>query len=330
MECTRIKELVSEYVDGMLDAQTEARVEEHLSTCKACKEELSALKALVKELRGLESVEAPKDFLDQVHERMEPRFSLKKIVRALFVPARVKIPLELATAAAMVVLVIGILKVQQPKQRTEDVPRVSRQLRIAGKSGTGSAPAKPTTQKGTLKSEPSLEAVALQPLERQSTPIELALLLTPELSGRAYAPSEAMDVAPVLKKAEGETRVLMHACPKAKIKMGAVQEEKRAAGLPSKEMATLKDETKPSPSYVDQTLSKLKTVIDLAGGKLVSTERAKESGQPQSIHAAIPAEHYNSFCEELRKLGNLQSTPPALPETDQEVVQVHIRLISAK
>ncbi len=328
MECTRIKERLSEYVDGMLDAQTEARVEEHLSTCQPCKEELATLKALVKELSALESVGAPKDFLDQVHERIEPRFSLGKIIRTLFVPARIKIPLELATAAAMVVLVLAILNVQQPKQRTVDVPGVSRELIARKKPDV--APAKPTTKKDTFQSEPSLEAVAVQPLERESAPIELALLLTPGVSGRAYAPSEAMDAAPTPRKAEGETRVLMHAAPKAKMKMGAVQEERRAEGLPPKEMAFLKDETKPSPSYVDQTLSKVKNVIEFAGGKVRSTERAKDSGQPQFIRAEIPAEHYNAFCEALRKLGKLQSTPPALPETDQEVVQVHIQLVSAK
>jgi len=328
MECTRIKERLSEYVDGMLDAQTEARIEEHLSTCKACKEELAGLKALVKELSALESVAAPEDFLDKVHERIEPRFSLRKIIRTLFVPARIKIPLELATAAAMVVLVFAILNVQQSKQPMVNGPRVSRELTAAGNFEV--PPAKPTAKKDIFKPEPSLEAVAVQPLERESAPIELALLLTPEVSGRAYAPSEAMDAAQAPRKAEGETRVSMHAAPKAKMKMGAVQEEKRGAGLPPKEMAHLKDETKPWLSYVDQTLSKVKNVIELAGGKVVSTQRAKESGQPQSIHAEIPAEHYNSFCEALRNLGNLQSTPPALPETDQQVVQVHIRLVSAK
>jgi hypothetical protein len=168
----------------------------------------------------------------------------------------------------------------------------------------------------------------VQPLDKERAPIELALLLTPEISGRAYAPSDVADAAPALKKAEGETGVLMDAAPKAKMKMGALQEEKRGAGLPHREMAALKDETKPSLSYVDETLSKLRNVIELAGGKVVSTQRGAERGQPRSIRAEIPAQHYNAFCEALTKLGRVQSTPPAVPETDQEVVQVHIRLIS--
>ncbi|MGD8757845.1 MAG: zf-HC2 domain-containing protein [Deltaproteobacteria bacterium] len=326
MECTRIKDLLSEYLDGMLDAQTEARVEEHLSTCQGCKEELAGLKALVKELSALESMEAPKDFLDQVHERMEPRFSLRKIIRTLFVPARIKIPLELATAGAMVVLVLTIFNVQQPKQRIVNGPGVSREFMVAGKPG--SAPTRLTAPKGILKSEPGLEAVAVKPLERESAPIELALLLTPEVSDRAYTLSGAADVAPAPRKAEGETRVLMDAAPKAKMKMGALQEENHVPRLRPKEMAALEDETKPPLSYVDQTLSKVKNVVELAGGKVVSTQGAKDSGQPLSIRAEIPAEHYNSFCEALRKLGNLSSAHPSLPETDQEVLQVHVRLVS--
>jgi len=150
------------------------------------------------------------------------------------------------------------------------------------------------------------------------------------VSGRAYAPSAAMEVARAPRKGEGETRVFMDAAPKARMKTGAVLEEKRAAGLAPRDIAALKDDTAPSPSYMDETLSKVKNVVELAGGKVVSAERAKESGQPPSIHAEISAERYNAFCEELKKLGNFQSTPPALPETDQEVVRVHIRLISAR
>ena len=105
MDCSKIKERLSEYMDEVLDAETKAVVDKHLSTCKNCQEELASLKALVSELGSMEPVESPKDFLDQLHERMEKRSRLSRILRTLFVPMRIKIPLEFAGAVAVAILV---------------------------------------------------------------------------------------------------------------------------------------------------------------------------------------------------------------------------------
>ena len=86
MDCARIKEMLSEYMDGTLDESSRPRVEDHLSTCKACKEEYEALKAMVHELSSLEPVEAPEDFLRQVHERIGRESGLQRFIKALFIP----------------------------------------------------------------------------------------------------------------------------------------------------------------------------------------------------------------------------------------------------
>ncbi len=58
MECLKIRELLSDYMDGILDEEVKVKVEEHLLTCKGCKEELASLKALIEELNSLDSVSA--------------------------------------------------------------------------------------------------------------------------------------------------------------------------------------------------------------------------------------------------------------------------------
>ena len=113
MECAKIKDLLSEYIDGTLDAQTEALIDEHLLACPKCNEELASLKALISELGSVESFKAPDDFLEKLHERLEPRVSFRKIMRILFVPGRIKIPLEFATATAMAVLIFSILYIKK-------------------------------------------------------------------------------------------------------------------------------------------------------------------------------------------------------------------------
>lgn len=121
MDCSRIKELLSEYADQALDLNTNEIVREHLSSCKACSEELAALRNCVKNISSLQQVKVPEDFLQKVHERIERRFEFEKIIRRLFVPLKVKIPLEFAGVLAVVVLVIAVNRVNQPLSLTQPV-----------------------------------------------------------------------------------------------------------------------------------------------------------------------------------------------------------------
>ncbi len=84
MECAEIKQHLSGYLDGVLDAQTIAIVDEHLSACKGCKQELESLHSLVKELGAMGPVKAPDDFLEKFHERLTSGFDLGGFIRKLF------------------------------------------------------------------------------------------------------------------------------------------------------------------------------------------------------------------------------------------------------
>ncbi len=134
MGCEEIRELLSEYVDGTLDEKTSLRLREHLSACEACQKELASLKALVNELRSLEPVEAPRDFVESLHERVEPRFTMAKVLKLLFVPAGLKIPLEVATVAVLLVaLFIGFGR-YRPEEKVVSLPQAPRQEQVAKKA----------------------------------------------------------------------------------------------------------------------------------------------------------------------------------------------------
>ncbi len=109
MECAEIRPSLAEYLDNALDAQTRGLVEKHVLTCRACRETLESLQSVVQELGDLRPVKPPEDFIEQLHDRMAKRFSLKELTMRLFVPFRMKIPLQFATAAAMAVLIFFII-----------------------------------------------------------------------------------------------------------------------------------------------------------------------------------------------------------------------------
>jgi hypothetical protein len=121
MECARIRQHLSGFMDDVLDAQTKNLVEKHLLTCKGCKQELESLQSLVQDLGSLESVNAPVDFLERLHDRMAPGFDFGKLMQKLFIPFRIKIPFQFATAAAMAVLIFFIIHTPDMKKEMADI-----------------------------------------------------------------------------------------------------------------------------------------------------------------------------------------------------------------
>ena len=72
---SRIRALLSPYVDGEVSAAETRRVEEHAAACPACRDELDSLTATVELVRGLPDLELPRSFeLTRLPEE-EPRVS---------------------------------------------------------------------------------------------------------------------------------------------------------------------------------------------------------------------------------------------------------------
>jgi len=109
MECSRVNELFSEYLDGTLDDKTRRMLEGHLAACGSCAEDLKTLRSCVAALGSLDKVRAPADFLEKVQARIEldERASwLGWFKEKLFFPVHVKVPLEMAGLAMAALLVV--------------------------------------------------------------------------------------------------------------------------------------------------------------------------------------------------------------------------------
>ncbi|OGX28234.1 MAG: hypothetical protein A3F87_04780 [Omnitrophica WOR_2 bacterium RIFCSPLOWO2_12_FULL_51_24] len=71
----------------------------------------------LKQMSSLPKVKAPEDFLEKVHERIERRSAFEKIMRTLFVPVKVKVPLEVAAMAATIILIFSTIGIKKPVER---------------------------------------------------------------------------------------------------------------------------------------------------------------------------------------------------------------------
>ena len=100
MECDKVKNLLSNYLENDLNDLQKAQVEYHINTCKSCQAEFESLKVMIRNLGDLKKVPAPKGLLEGIHADLgiEPK------KESLF--KRIKIPLEAAGVLASIVLII--------------------------------------------------------------------------------------------------------------------------------------------------------------------------------------------------------------------------------
>ncbi|HHW91206.1 MAG TPA: anti-sigma factor, partial [Firmicutes bacterium] len=71
MRCSEVREHLSSYMDGMLSAELMQAVDEHLSLCPDCREELRQLEETVALLRNLGEVEPPADLRDGIINKIQ-------------------------------------------------------------------------------------------------------------------------------------------------------------------------------------------------------------------------------------------------------------------
>ena len=330
MECVRVKELLSEYIDGVLDTRARAGVEKHIAVCEGCKEDLASMSALVEELGGLKPVKAPPDFLEEIHGRLRPRFQFGRMARKLFMPFRIKIPLELAAAATMAVLVFSVLSLQKGDREMVRVPITSVHKEVAERFSDGPV--------GSVSLSPEEPESGLH--WRTGGPIELAVLLKIGITSRTHEPHVEAETASDLQRDPGldqkksadtayvEKKVpTRKGSPVVKTEREGLKKEKLAMLPQLRKRTGLKDKAIPSPGDSEDFLSKAKYVTRRAEGKVLSVEYERESTRLRSIRVEIPAKHYRSFCQELIRIAELQSPPPSIPDKGLETIRIRMKLI---
>jgi len=108
MNCHKIQDLLSEYVDGVLTDDEAALVEEHLDGCPDCRSAYDAMVKVIKHMGQMERIDEPADLLEKVNARLDRESAPKRFIHSLFYPLKVKLPLELAAAAILIVLIVRL------------------------------------------------------------------------------------------------------------------------------------------------------------------------------------------------------------------------------
>jgi hypothetical protein len=355
MNCGEIKRLLSEYVDETLDTKTKELVEKHLSTCQDCQQEVASLRMLISDLGSMESVAPPKDFLDQLHERMRQRLWLSKALRVLVLPLQVKLPMKLAGAAVMAVLVFAIFQVQKGEYGPKIEP-LSHEEQVAEKEDINDLKdvsqeeiRKPQIARISVKAEPShetMEAALIQEAKKAKamppvTDHEERMVKKEEpKSHLGNGVEQVVYRKPATERPSGKGRPIEWVLVTKRIpspelyeattemETAPTEEGKMRGTLAMRETAAKAPLERDKRD--DDILPKLKEILERLGGKVVSIEFEERANIPKSVQVEISAEGLDTFQNHLKELGDLESAAISLAGQDQETLSVRIRLFTSQ
>ncbi len=110
MDCHDATGRFSDLRDARLRGGELVELQQHLAGCPACRQEWAEFSRAIDALRSLDPVQPGPGFAARIREQIEATPWYRRLARWLFIPWRVKLPLE---AAALVLLAIGTVFVYQ-------------------------------------------------------------------------------------------------------------------------------------------------------------------------------------------------------------------------
>jgi len=106
MDCEKVRDRFSSFLEDALDPLEEKVVKEHLTSCSDCQKNLQQFDKTVRWLHSLKDVEVPDGFLSEINRKMEER--KRKVPFSLF---PLKLPVQAVAMVAIVFLVLYLTKI---------------------------------------------------------------------------------------------------------------------------------------------------------------------------------------------------------------------------
>jgi len=129
MECKDIQKRHSAYIEKAVSPQEKAAIDAHLKQCKGCRQALADLKRTIEYVQKLEEVEPPRWLAQKVIARVRAEAEEKPgIVKRLFYPIHIKLPLEAIAVIFIAVGAIYILKTMQPQMQLAKIPTETKEM----------------------------------------------------------------------------------------------------------------------------------------------------------------------------------------------------------
>ncbi len=116
MNCEEVQKYLSDFLDKNLDVEYGAAIRDHLAICSLCSEEVASLAECQRLVSGLPAVEPPVGFTNRVMAEVRETANPPRLWERLFLPLRIKIPLQ-ATAVVLIAVLAAYIYQKEPLQR---------------------------------------------------------------------------------------------------------------------------------------------------------------------------------------------------------------------
>jgi hypothetical protein len=361
MDCHEIKKLLDQYIENDLSKDASGAVRKHLPLCKNCGAELALLKKYRKEMASLKEAKAPADFLQQLNLRIDKQASFKKILRTLFFPLKVKVPIEaLGVLTTVVLIVLLINPADQIKESTHVAGKIAfnekpSEVRQEAKIADVGLSARKTGKAGPALSEDFGDDRILTKADRKSISVRGETVKTRDivLALHQVKPSAASDsfrsMAPPVSMPQAEESAEVNAINMKKDKAAGARPEKdryadstRSEKFADAEKGAQVVETKNAQKsnvqktqdesinrqvVILQPIDDIKRIAVSLNGKVIKEVLGKDD-QVQYIIIDIQAGNQQEFLDKLSKLGSMQSRekkPADISKSDKVRFRIKIK-----
>jgi hypothetical protein len=305
MDCEKVRDRFSSLWEKELTPVERKTVEEHLSSCPACRREFEQFEKTMQWLHSAGEVEVPDQFIPELLKKMEERERIapdRKTTGGWFsFPRSFKLPAQAVAMVAVVFLVLYITKMMPTREyRPKETEEASSHLRLEKKPAPELAQKEGERARGALKT-PS-ETPPPKDVERAETAV----------AGKERLEAYAPQVKTEEKKAEvpfSKTEVMREQ------KFDSV--ETARGGVPSSEPGKIERESaaleqslvasKPPQEIVlrisdrEKAISQLHKLVKEFRGEIVATEGDR-------FLVSLPKGSFSKFEKELTELSTSMRT----------------------
>lgn len=351
MECMKIRENLSGYLDNMLSPEEEALIDSHITSCSACAAALSDLRKTIEHAKNLEEVEPPFWLKQKVMARLRAEAKPKRgFLKGLFSPLPVGAIATITIALTTLYVFRSMQSEIRPIQAPSEVgaPQVFQERKPA-ESDAGGTETMSTDRKDSATQPPSVlsdkkgeasvgkqevpsrekdgEDIAARKTRQRMTAQEReAQRQRPEIAPSAPAPvkqPEELRKESASAPATARDSIAPH---EGRGTRGETKQEVQAAPR-LKALAAAKAETRFIVHVKDPEIARrdITEIVSSLGGKVAGTEQT-EKGFVMTV--ALEEEKVEGLKERLSRLGVVKETVPPL-EGLQGKQEIRIEVVAA-
>lgn len=327
MQCDKIREQLSAYLDDALSYAEKGIIDEHLRSCPECMKSLADIEMTISSIKGLDEIIPPPWLTQKVMTRVKTEAERKKksLLKKFFYPLHIKLPIEAVGIFLIAITALYVFRSMEPELKNVVAPSEEPISEYASK-GKARKPSprlerQPRSPVFTLpkKHEPSTGSHSLPESGQHPAPLSEQFLYDKEAPVKENR-TEAQEVP--------EKKMLQKNAP-APAGLSAQDELKleRAPHAPGKIASGLSEKAEKediSLSFkvrdIDSAKKELKEVLSDIGGKVL---REETSSDTLIIIGELGSDNLLPFMTKLKTLGYVKGKTPT-PMSDKDRVLIRI------